>query len=49
MNVWTVNAPDDLGAMVELGVDAVITDRAGATGAGQSTRAAEHGTDATGA
>ncbi|HXY28495.1 MAG TPA: glycerophosphodiester phosphodiesterase, partial [Acidimicrobiales bacterium] len=27
VNVWTVNAPDDLRAMVELGVDAVITDR----------------------
>ena len=27
VNVWTVNAPADLAAMVELGVDAVITDR----------------------
>ena len=27
VNVWTVNAPDDLRAMVELGVDTVITDR----------------------
>ncbi len=27
VNVWTVNAPGDLQAMVELGVDAVITDR----------------------
>lgn len=27
VNVWTVNAPDDLRTMVELGVDAVITDR----------------------
>ncbi len=27
VNVWTVNAPDDLRAMVALGVDAVITDR----------------------
>jgi glycerophosphoryl diester phosphodiesterase len=27
VNVWTVNAPDDLRAMVELGVDSVITDR----------------------
>jgi len=27
VNVWTVNAPDDLRAMVERGVDAVITDR----------------------
>ena len=27
VNVWTVNAPDDLRAMVDLGVDAVITDR----------------------
>ncbi len=25
--MWTVNAPDDLRAMVALGVDAVITDR----------------------
>ncbi len=30
VNVWTVNAPDDLRAMVELGVDTVITDRLGA-------------------
>jgi glycerophosphoryl diester phosphodiesterase len=29
VNVWTVNAPDDLAAMVALGVDAVITDRLG--------------------
>ena len=29
VNVWTVNSPDDLGAMVALGVDAVITDRIG--------------------
>ncbi len=29
VNVWTVNAPDDLEAMVALGVDAVITDRIG--------------------
>ncbi len=29
VNVWTVNAPDDLRAMVSLGVDAVITDRLG--------------------
>jgi len=27
VNVWTVNAPDDLRTMVALGVDAVITDR----------------------
>ncbi len=27
VNVWTVNAPEDLAAMVALGVDAVITDR----------------------
>ena len=27
LNVWTVNSPDDLRAMVGLGVDAVITDR----------------------
>ena len=27
VNVWTVNAPADLAAMVVLGVDAVITDR----------------------
>ncbi len=27
VNVWTVNAPEDLRAMVDLGVDAVITDR----------------------
>jgi glycerophosphoryl diester phosphodiesterase len=27
VNVWTVNQPDDLRAMVALGVDAVITDR----------------------
>ena len=42
VNVWTVNAPHDLVALVELGVDAVITDhlhqalsiaRPGATGA----------------
>jgi glycerophosphoryl diester phosphodiesterase len=29
VNVWTVNAADDLAAMVALGVDAVITDRLG--------------------
>ena len=29
VNVWTVNAPEDLRAMVDLGVDAVITDRLG--------------------
>jgi glycerophosphoryl diester phosphodiesterase len=29
VNVWTVNAPGDLEAMVALGVDAVITDRIG--------------------
>lgn len=29
VNVWTVNAPADLTAMVALGVDAVITDRLG--------------------
>jgi glycerophosphoryl diester phosphodiesterase len=29
VNVWTVNAPHDLEAMVALGVDAVITDRLG--------------------
>ncbi len=29
VNVWTVNAADDLQAMVELGVDTVITDRLG--------------------
>jgi len=29
VNVWTVNAPHDLVAFVELGVDAVITDRLG--------------------
>jgi glycerophosphoryl diester phosphodiesterase len=27
VNVWTVNAPHDLRAMVEMGVDTVITDR----------------------
>jgi glycerophosphoryl diester phosphodiesterase len=27
VNVWTVNSPEDLRAMVDLGVDAVITDR----------------------
>jgi glycerophosphoryl diester phosphodiesterase len=27
VNVWTVNAPEDLRAMVALGVDALITDR----------------------
>jgi glycerophosphoryl diester phosphodiesterase len=27
VNVWTVNAPDDLRAMVDLGADTVITDR----------------------
>ena len=27
VNVWTVNSPEDLAAMVALGVDAVITDR----------------------
>jgi glycerophosphoryl diester phosphodiesterase len=27
VNVWTVNNPDDLATLVELGVDAVITDR----------------------
>jgi len=27
VNVWTVNAPRDLQAMVALGVDTVITDR----------------------
>jgi glycerophosphoryl diester phosphodiesterase len=27
VNVWTVNSPDDLRAMVGLGVDALITDR----------------------
>ena len=27
VNVWTVNAPEDLRAMVEAGVDTVITDR----------------------
>ncbi len=27
VNVWTVNAPEDLERMVELGADAVITDR----------------------
>jgi glycerophosphoryl diester phosphodiesterase len=26
VNVWTVNAPDDLLALVDLGVDCVITD-----------------------
>ena len=29
VNVWTVNAPDDLRAMVAAGVDTVITDRLG--------------------
>ena len=29
VNVWTVNAPEDLRAMVDLGVDTVITDRLG--------------------
>ena len=29
VNVWTVNAPHDLEAMVALGVDAIITDRLG--------------------
>jgi glycerophosphoryl diester phosphodiesterase len=27
VNVWTVNAPDDLRAMVAMGADTVITDR----------------------
>ena len=27
VNVWTVNAPEDLRAMVAAGVDTVITDR----------------------
>jgi len=43
VNVWTVNAPDDLRAMVELGVDAVITDRladALAIAAGEGRRSA---------
>ena len=39
VNVWTVNAPHDLRAMVEAGVDTVITDRLGdalaAAGAGR--------------
>jgi glycerophosphoryl diester phosphodiesterase len=30
VNVWTVNAPEDLRAMVAFGVDTVITDRLGA-------------------
>ena len=30
VNVWTVNAVEDLRAMVALGVDAVVTDRVGA-------------------
>jgi len=43
VNVWTVNAPDDLRAMVDLGVDTVITDRlraalAAAGGAGAEAR-----------
>jgi glycerophosphoryl diester phosphodiesterase len=29
VNVWTVNSPHDLRAMVEAGVDTVITDRLG--------------------
>jgi glycerophosphoryl diester phosphodiesterase len=29
VNVWTVNAPEDLRAMVDVGVDTVITDRLG--------------------
>ena len=29
INVWTVNAPDDLRALVAAGADAVITDRLG--------------------
>ena len=29
VNVWTVNAPEDLRAMVAAGVDTVITDRLG--------------------
>jgi glycerophosphoryl diester phosphodiesterase len=29
VNVWTVNAPHDLQAMIEMGVDTVITDRLG--------------------
>ena len=29
VNVWTVNAPEDLRAMVAPGADAVITDRLG--------------------
>ncbi len=40
VNAWTVNAPHDLRAMVEAGVDTVITDRLGdamaAVGAGPS-------------
>ncbi|HWF14810.1 MAG TPA: glycerophosphodiester phosphodiesterase [Acidimicrobiales bacterium] len=40
VNVWTVNAPHDLEAMVTLGVDAVITDRiAAALAAAQLSRA----------
>jgi glycerophosphoryl diester phosphodiesterase len=38
VNVWTVNAPGDLQAMVALGVDAVITDRV--TDAVRTVRAA---------
>jgi hypothetical protein len=37
VNVWTVNAPGDLQAMVGLGVDTVITDRV--TDALEATRA----------
>jgi glycerophosphoryl diester phosphodiesterase len=29
VNVWTVNAPEDLRAMVAAGVDTIITDRLG--------------------
>ena len=48
VNVWTVNAPEDLRAMVALGVDTVITDRLGdalaAAGAGPDAGAGDgHG------
>ncbi len=29
VNVWTVNSPDDMRALVEMGADGLITDRLG--------------------
>ena len=50
VNVWTVNAPDDLRAMVAAGVDTVITDRLGealvAAAGGPAERPGGHATGA---